>query len=37
MGNIMAYSGIVTKVRAMQSKLLTEEDFENIASMKSVL
>lgn len=37
MGNIMAYSGIVTKVRAMQSKLLTQEDFENIASMKSVL
>ena len=37
MGNIMAYSGIVTKVRAMQSKLLTEEDFENISSMKSVL
>ena len=37
MGNIMAYSGIVTKIRAMQSKLLTSEDFENIASMKSVL
>ncbi len=37
MGNIMAYSGIVTKVRAMQSKLLTADDFENIASMKSVL
>ena len=37
MGNVMAYSGIVTKVRAMQAKLLTQEDFENIASMKSVL
>ena len=33
----MAYSGIVTKVRAMQAKLLTKEDFDNIAAMKSVL
>lgn len=37
MGNVMAYSGIVTKVRAMQAKLLTKEDFDNIAAMKSVL
>ncbi len=37
MGNIMAYSGIVTKIRAMQAKLLTKEDFETIASMKSTL
>lgn len=37
MGNVMAYSGIVTKVRAMQGKLLTAEDFDHIASMKSVL
>lgn len=37
MGNVMAYSGIVTKLHAMQSKLLTAEDFENIASMKSVV
>lgn len=37
MGNVMAYSGIVTKIRAMQAKLLTMEDFETIASMKSVL
>ena len=33
----MAYSGIVTKIRAMQAKLLTKEDFETIASMKSTL
>ena len=32
----MSYSGIVTKVRAMQAKLLTEKDFENIANLKSV-
>ena len=37
MGNVMAYSGIVTKVRAIQAKLLTKEDFDNIAAMKSVL
>ena len=36
MGNLMAYSGIVTKVRAMQAKLLTRQDFENIASLRSV-
>lgn len=37
MGNLMLYSGIVTKIRAMQSKLLTQKDFEDIASCKSVL
>ena len=37
MGNVMAYSGIVTKIHAMQSKLLTDEDFEDISAMKSVL
>lgn len=36
MGNLMLYSGIVTKIRAMQSKLLTEQDFEDIAGLKSV-
>lgn len=36
MGNILAYSGIVTKVRAMQAKLLTRKDFENIAALGSV-
>ena len=36
MGNLMLYSGIVTKIRAMQSKLLTQQDFEDIAGFKSV-
>lgn len=36
MGNLLTYSGIVTKVRAMQAKLLTKEDFENIAALGSV-
>ncbi len=30
MGNLLAYSGIVTKVRAMQAKLLTDEEFRNM-------
>ena len=36
MGNLMSYSGIVTKIRAMQAKLLTEEDFLNIAYLGNV-
>ena len=37
MGNVMTYSGIVTKIRAMQSRLLSSEDYENIASMRNVM
>lgn len=36
MGNLMTYSGIVTKIRSMQAKLLTEQDFDNIAGLRSV-
>ena len=36
MGNLLAYSGIATKVRAMEAKLLGPGDFEEIAAMKSV-
>lgn len=36
MGNLMAYSGITAKLRAMQAKLLTEEDFVNISNLKAV-
>ena len=36
MGNVMAYSGITTKVRAMSAKLLTEKDFDTIAGICSV-
>lgn len=36
MGSVMAYSGIVTKIRAMQAKLLTDRDFVNIAGLHSV-
>lgn len=37
MGNLLAYSGIVTKLRAMEARLLTPENFEEIASLQSVL
>ncbi len=36
MGNLRTYSGITTKIRAMQAKLLTNADFESIANLKSV-
>ncbi len=36
MGNVTAYSGITTKIRAMQAKLLTEKDFEDIIHLNSV-
>ena len=36
MGNLLAYSGIVTKIRAMKSKLLKPEQFEAIAALGSV-
>ena len=31
MGNLLKYSGIVTKIRAMEAKLLTPEQFADIA------
>lgn len=36
MGNVMSYSGLTTKVRAMQAKLLSQQDYENIANLRSV-
>ena len=36
MGNLLAYSGIVTKVRAMEGKLLKSEQFTLIAGLPSV-
>ncbi len=36
MDKVMSYSGIVAKLKAMQAKLLTPEDFETIAGMHSV-
>ena len=36
MGNVMAYSGITTKVRAMSAKLLTAGDYDTIAGLGTV-
>ncbi|MGC4020374.1 MAG: V-type ATPase subunit [Muricomes sp.] len=36
MGNLLAYSGIVTKIRAMEARLLKPEQFEAIAALRSV-
>lgn len=36
MGNLLEYSGIITKLRAMEARLLTEEQFEEISALTSV-
>ena len=36
MGNLLAYSGLTTKLRAMQSKLLTVDDYRELAEIASV-
>ena len=36
MGNLLSYSGLSTKIRAMQSKLVGESQFQEIAQMDSV-
>lgn len=36
MGNLLKYSGIVTKLRAMEAKLLNQENFEEIAALHNV-
>lgn len=36
MGNLLVYSGIVTKIRAMEAKLLKPEQFEEIANLHTV-
>ncbi|MDR1801138.1 MAG: V-type ATPase subunit [Lachnospiraceae bacterium] len=37
MGRILAYSALVTKVRAMQAKLLTAKDYEALTNSRSVV
>ena len=36
MGNLMLYSGIVTKIRAMQAKLLGDKEYEELAGLGTV-
>ena len=33
MGELMKYSAVATKIRAMDSRLLTHSDFEKLAAM----
>jgi len=36
MGNLLAYSGSTTKIRAIRSRLLTDSDYSELSTMKSV-
>ena len=36
MGNVLSYSGLSTKIRAMQSRLITEKELEEIVQLTSV-
>ena len=36
MGNLLAYSGLTTKVKAMQSRLITSAQLQEMASLESV-
>lgn len=36
MGSLLTYSGVTTKVKAMRSRLLTDEDYRELASFKCV-
>ncbi len=36
MGSLLSYSGLATKIRAMQSRLLTVSEYEEMAELKSV-
>ena len=36
MGNLLSYSGISTKIRAMQSRLVTDEQLEEIVQLPNV-
>lgn len=36
MGTLLSYSGLSTKIRAMQSKLMTEKQYQEIAQLESV-
>lgn len=36
MGNLLAYSGLTAKVKAMQSRLITSEQMREMAALSSV-
>ena len=36
MGNLLSYSGITTKIRAMRKNLLSKDEYEQLSNMSSV-
>lgn len=36
MGSLLSYSGLTTKIRAMQSRLLTDDQYRELAELKNV-
>ena len=36
MGGLLAYSGLTTKIRAMQSRLITNEQYDSIVQLSTV-
>ena len=36
MGNVLSYSGLSTKIRAMQSRLINEQQFQEIVQLSGV-
>ena len=36
MGSVLSYSGLSAKIRAMQVKLISEEQFQEIAQLTSI-
>ena len=36
MGSVLSYSGLSTKIRAMQSRLVTDEQLEEIVQLPNV-
>ena len=36
MGNLLTYSGLTTKVRAMESRFLTKQQFSELAALSTV-
>ena len=36
MGELMKYSAVATKIRAMESRLLDDEDFAKLAAMENI-
>ena len=36
MGNLLTYSGLATKVRAMESRFITDRQYQEVAALSTV-